>query len=431
MKTTLKDIVYSFIQSIDLINYLLKNHHRRVATMAWRLGLAYDLTEEQLSRLILSAALHDIGALSVEERDELIHMDIKNPHPHARLGAYMLDSFEPFQELSTIIFYHHWSFEDDENYSRTMGPVPIESYIIHLADRVDILLDSNQSPMVQRERIVEEIRQRKGSLFHPEICDEFEKLSLSSSFWMDLENKSMISLLSEVNHNSLEQEMDLELLEDFAYTVSKMIDCRSKSTVAHSFGVSEMAYKIGVCAGKDEETCRKLRVSGLLHDIGKIGVNMSLIEKNGPLTSEERKHVESHAYYTKLILGHTLGAEDIAHWAAHHHENHMGKGYPDSYEVNNITEEMDILSYADIFTALAEDRPYRKGMSREKVLKVLKEEFEVKHGSSILSVIEDNSGDLYKTCKEAIRDGHTRYAIYEMMADKYSQEVDSIKNSRH
>lgn len=426
MNTTLRDIVYSFIQSIDLFNYLLKNHHRRVAIIAWHIGKTYGLDSEQMSRLILSAAMHDIGALSVEERDELIKMDIDNPHPHAKLGAYMLDSFEPFKDISKIVFYHHWSFSDHNQYIQELGPVPIESYIIHLADRIDILIDSEESIMMQTEHIIQEIEKRNQSLFHPDVCKSFKAVASTHRFWMDIENKSMQELLNEVPHKNLNLTLNLDLLEDFAFTVSKIIDCRSKFTVSHSFGVSAAAYQIAVCANKDEETCRKLRVAGLLHDIGKIGVDVSLIEKEGPLTAEERIHVESHAYYTSVILGATEGVSDIASWASHHHENHKGGGYPDHYERNEITEEMDILSYADVFTALLEDRPYRSGLELERIIGILQDEFEEKHGTHILDVIKSNSKEIYSSCKEAIRDGAMRYDVYEMMSNKYANEYSGM-----
>lgn len=117
----------------------LKNHHRRVAIISYHIGKAYGLSEERLNNLVIAAALHDIGALTVSERDELIKMDVENPQPHARLGSYMLDSFAPFHEISRILYYHHWSYNRDDQWVVTKGKVPVESYILHVADRIDIL----------------------------------------------------------------------------------------------------------------------------------------------------------------------------------------------------------------------------------------------------------------------------------------------------
>ena len=116
-----------------------------------------------------------------------------------------------------------------------------------------------------------------------------------------------------------------------------------------------------------EKKQRELRVAGLLHDIGKIAIPSELIEKNGKLTPTERTNVQAHAYYTDVILRDLDGLNGITAWAAHHHENHDGSGYPENLTGNNISEEMDILSYADIYTALSENRPYRTGLSQEEI----------------------------------------------------------------
>ena len=145
METTLKELIKSFAKSIDLYNYLLKSHHRRVTIAAYHIGKTYGLNQVQLSNLVIASALHDIGALMVKERDELIVMDVDNPHPHARLGSYMLDSFPPFEQISKIIFYHHFAYKDREHYIEQKGEVPIEAYIIHVADRLEISPKSSGS----------------------------------------------------------------------------------------------------------------------------------------------------------------------------------------------------------------------------------------------------------------------------------------------
>lgn len=98
----------------------------------------------------------------------------------------------------------------------------------------------------------------------------------------------MSEILEDVNQSELNFELTTDLLEQLAFTILKIIDCRSKFTVAHSFGVSEVAYKIAKLMNYDEDSCRKIRVAGLLHDIGKIGIGIELLNKPGPLTYEER-----------------------------------------------------------------------------------------------------------------------------------------------
>lgn len=394
--STARETIFSFIQSIDLFNFLLKNHHRRVATITWHIGKEMGLSKEQLSNAVLAASLHDIGALKIKERDKLIEMDIENPHPHARLGCYMLNSFEPFKSISTIIFYHHWSYEDNNNYPKSMGPVPIESYIIHLADRVDIAINQNAPILLQTRQIKEEIAKRSDILFHPEVYKAFLQACDPDRFWLDIDNTSMNEILSKLSADVLSFDMTTELLYQLAYTISKIIDCRSHYTSAHSFGVSETAYQIAKFSGLNNDSCEKIRIAGLLHDIGKVGISTEILEKEGPLTLSEKKHIQEHAYYTNKILSTVKALHTISEWASHHHETHQGRGYPDNYSDSQITIEMDILSYADVFTALAENRPYRNSLPLDDIIEILKTNFLKQHGELIFNVIDQHKQEIYQ-----------------------------------
>lgn len=421
MATTLKNLIMSFTKSVDLYNYLLKNHHRRVAVISFHIGKAYGLSGEKLSNLVITAALHDIGALTVRERDELVRMDVENPQPHARLGSYMLDSFAPFHEISRILFYHHWSYDRDDQWVGDKGKVPVESYILHVADRIDILLNATMPALAQRDDVTDRIRSYSGTLFHPDVVSAFESEAHKDFFWLDIDNLSMDDVMEEAISESLKVEMDMDLLEQFAYTISKIIDCRSRFTISHSFGVSAVAYKIAELLDYPEEKKRELLVAGLLHDIGKIAIPSELIEKNGKLTPAERTNVQTHAYFTDVILKDVDGLDGIAEWAAHHHENHDGSGYPENLTEKNISEEMDILSYADIYTALSENRPYRTGLSLEEIGVILKEQFEDKHGEKIYQIVRDHLPAIDEVCKSAIRDGNNRFEIYEELARQYEE----------
>lgn len=421
MGETLRSLISSLVQSIDMVNFLLKNHHRRTAVLAAQLGRAYGLEARAQSNLVLAASLHDIGALTISERDQLLHLDVENPMPHARLGAYMLDSFEPFEEISRIIYYHHWPFEQDAYPDREQGAVPLESYFLHVADRVDVLIDPSKHVLLQVDQVKEVINELSGTLFHPAPVQALNEVSKKDSFWLDIDNKSMKEVLDESIAESFSVSINLDLLEQLAFTVSKVIDCRSAFTATHSFGVSEVAYELGRLAGYSEEKCRKMRIAGLLHDIGKVGIDTTLLEKNGPLTDDERRHVNAHAYFTNVILHDTDGIKDIAEWASHHHENQDGSGYPDRYDQNKITEEMDILAYADIFTALAEDRPYREGLTDEQILFIMEKEFKGKHGSRIFNIMRDHFSQIRGVCMSAISDGTTRYNIHKSLVCKFEQ----------
>ena len=163
MKTlSLREFAVPIIKAIDSFNFLLKSHHRRVAVMSYHVGKELGLNDDELFELVIAASLHDIGALSVQERDMLIQEDVENPNPHCIMGYKMLSTFEPFAEIAHIIKYHHVNYQA----SHADTSIPLSSYIIHLVDRVDIYISTDEFILDQRDNIVERIREKTGFIFH-------------------------------------------------------------------------------------------------------------------------------------------------------------------------------------------------------------------------------------------------------------------------
>lgn len=114
-------------------------------------------------------------------------------------------------------------------------------------------------------------------------------------------------------------------------------------------------------------------LAGALHDIGKMAVGNEILEKPDKLTDEEFDKMKNHAGYTYLILSQVDGFEDIRDWAALHHEKLNGKGYPFGKTADELNEQERIMACVDIYQALTEERPYKKGMSHEKTCDILDE----------------------------------------------------------
>ncbi len=114
-------------------------------------------------------------------------------------------------------------------------------------------------------------------------------------------------------------------------------------------------------------------LAGALHDIGKMAVGNEILEKPDKLTDEEFDKMKNHVGYTYLILSQVDGFEDIRDWAALHHEKLNGKGYPFGKTADELNEQERIMACVDIYQALTEERPYKKGMSHEKTCDILDE----------------------------------------------------------
>ena len=111
--------------------------------------------------------------------------------------------------------------------------------------------------------------------------------------------------------------------------------------------------------------------AGALNDIGKIIVGNDILEKPARLTEEEFAHMKDHAACTYMLLSGIEGMEEIRDWAAFHHEKLDGSGYPFGKTAEELSEPERIMACADIYQALVEDRPYKKGMDHEKACSIM------------------------------------------------------------
>ena len=164
-----------------------------------------------------------------------------------------------------------------------------------------------------------------------------------------------------------------------------IIDFRSPFTAMHSAGVAASACALARLAGMNAQECDMMEIAGSLHDLGKIRTPSEILEKPGKLTPEEFNVMKEHAFFSDLLLGRVGGFNEICGWAALHHEKLNGKGYPYHLKDGEIPFGAQIMAVADVFSAITEDRPYRKGMPEEKVKAILRENAEKGELSPLLT----------------------------------------------
>ena len=400
-KLSLKELAVPVIKAIDSCNYLLKSHHRRTAVIAYHIGKKMELDHGQLFKLIISAAIHDVGALSVQERDLLIREDVQNPRPHCDMGYKMLSSFAPFADVAKVIKHHHIRYAS--SLKMPEGEVPLESHILHLADRVDISVNPEVFVLKQKSIVVDKIRANVGTVFHPQVFEAFAAAAVPDIFWIEINNLELDQLFRRVD-SSLNFTLSLDNILEFALTISRIIDFRSHFTASHSFTVANLAHEIGKIFGFSPERCLKLKISGYLHDIGKIAVDPGLIEKNGPLTDDEFDLVKLHTYYTGQILSSLSISEwfnEIVTWAQNHHEKTDGSGYPYSLQDENLDIGCKILAFSDVIAALMEDRPYRKSLSIDTAFDIIEDKLAAKISPTMFEVIVQHKQEINAIVEQA------------------------------
>jgi HD-GYP domain-containing protein (c-di-GMP phosphodiesterase class II) len=142
---------------------------------------------------------------------------------------------------------------------------------------------------------------------------------------------------------------------------------RDGHTGEHSDRVVDVAWRIGEKLGLGRRELRDLGYAARLHDIGKVGVPDAVLHKPGPLADDERLMIQGHSVWGADLVGRIPGLEDVARIVRHHHERYDGEGYPDRLAGRDIPLASRILTAADAYVAMTENRPYRRARPRFEV----------------------------------------------------------------
>lgn len=366
------DLILGLSQAVDLVSPLVANHHKRVAYIAFRLSCELELSAQERKDATIAGALHDVGGLSLKNRLDVMQFEINDPYAHCETGHLILKTFEPFSRIADIVRFHHTCWENGAGSVFKGNAVPDGSHILHLADRVAVLINPQTDALEQSEGIIERIEQNRNGMFVPRMVDAFTSLAAKEYFWLDTVSPSIGAVLRhglEWGELTLGEDDFLGLTNLFR----RIIDFRSPFTAAHSSGVAATAEALARLAGMPQQECLMMRIAGHFHDIGKLSVPAEILEKPAKLTKQEYDVIRGHTYYTGRILE-SIPALDLARtWGSQHHERLDGSGYPFHLKNKEISLGSRIMAVADVFVAISEDRPYRKGMTRGEVIKVLQD----------------------------------------------------------
>jgi HD-GYP domain-containing protein (c-di-GMP phosphodiesterase class II) len=163
-------------------------------------------------------------------------------------------------------------------------------------------------------------------------------------------------------------EENRELFVGTVKALAAAIDGKDKYTRGHSERVARFSVAIGQRLQMDPEELEKLRISALLHDVGKIAIDDNILKKPAALTDEEFEIMKTHPQKGYKIMSQIPAMKDFLPGMYMHHEMVNGKGYPQGLAGNDIPLQAKIVSVADTFDAMTTDRPYQKGMELEAAL---------------------------------------------------------------
>ena len=245
--------------------------------------------------------------------------------------------------------------------------IPIYSRIALLAQVVDVFFTADG-----KEAALAELVSRKGSWFDPSLVEALQRLATQDSFWSTLKSPDIGKAVEALEPSQFEVPLDEDYLDDIATAFGQVVDSKSPYTSGHSARVALYADLISKNLGLDDERRRWLKRGALLHDVGKLGVSNSILDKAGKLDDKEWEAVRKHAMLTESILARIDAFKELARIAGAHHERLDGGGYPRGLWAADIAMETRIITTADIFDAITAERPYRGAIPVDQTLQMMK-----------------------------------------------------------
>ena len=244
--------------------------------------------------------------------------------------------------------------------------IPVYARIALLAQVIDVFHTAGG-----RAAALREARSRAGSWFDPRLVAAFESEAQADAFWDTLGAADIDAAVFALEPAGHEVALDEDNLDDIAAAFGQVVDAKSPYTSGHSARVALYTDMIGEALGLSAQRRRWLKRGALLHDVGKLGVSNSVLDKAGALDRDEWDAVRQHAEFTETILGRIAAFSELAAIAGAHHERLDGGGYPRGLAADDIRLETRIITTADIFDAITAERPYRGAIAVPKALEMM------------------------------------------------------------
>jgi HD-GYP domain-containing protein (c-di-GMP phosphodiesterase class II) len=213
-------------------------------------------------------------------------------------------------------------------------------------------------------------RKRRGGWFDPALVDALQTLGDDPDFWDSLQTAD-VAEWEPPDRPLLADDVRLDAI---ANAFAGVVDAKSPWTYRHSDRTSLIVLGLANALGADGPAMRDLRRAALLHDIGKLSISNRILDKPAALTRSEFARVCEHPIVTERILSRVPGCEHLATLAAAHHERLDGSGYPHGLDEQQLTLRMRVLAMADVYEALTSERPYRRALSSDDALAVIRSE---------------------------------------------------------
>lgn len=401
-------------RTLNHVDPRLTDHGKRVAYLAGRMLEADgSFSDKDKQDICLLALLHDVGAYKTEEISEMARFESEDIWEHSIYGYLFLYHMSPLKDWAQAILFHHVSASTLDGVDEKIA---MAAQIINLADRVDIFW--LHYPV--QSALDNYLRQKRGERFRENVVDLFYKAL------------KMYPVMEEWNDEQAFQRVicHMDLTEKQCETYLGMlifaIDFRSRHTVTHTITTTSIATSLARFMNMTSEQVHNIHYGALLHDLGKIGIPVEILEFPGRLSPQAMKVMRTHVDITEEILGQTI-TPVITNIAIRHHEKLDGSGYPRGLYGDELTIEEQVVGISDIVSALLGTRSYKEAYSKEKTLSILKEQAASgKINPDLVNILEINFDEILSElnvkCAPILETYYGLTAEYEGLLKKYHRQ---------
>lgn len=349
-------------RTFNQVDHRLVDHGVRVASLVARVLPLLDHYSQELQRdICFLAALHDIGAYKTEEIDDLLQFETVSVWNHAVYGSLFLKHFSPFTDLSGAVLLHHLPCSLLDRVEEVCDRCKLLSQVIFAADRLDILMESG---VTSRDELFAHLDRLSGSVLLPNVLELFRAALPELPLPHAGNGDSALAELLEAVPFTQEQADGLFKMLIFG------IDFRSRHTVTHTVTTTVVAKELAVLLGFSTAEVEQVVCGALLHDLGKIGIPVEILEYPGKLSPQAMDIMRTHVVLTGDILAQSVD-EPIRRIAVRHHEKLDGTGYPLGLTGAELTTAERAVAVADIISALCGTRSYKDAFPKDRVLSIL------------------------------------------------------------
>jgi len=367
---TMNELISAVSMAMDIEENVKLYHGWRVAIVAARLADAFD--RRDLTGSFYGGLLQDVGAVGLPHH--LVHYFKDEPSDraggerrldrgvvaHPLFSAEIVSSLPGIADAARAVLNHHENW-NGHGFPRGLrgDEIDLDSQILHAADATDLIL--RRAPFPDLADAAAKLANLASVCFSPDVADRLVELLRAGLYERLADSEELPEFFESVREEvgDVPVERGVDAIGVTLDVLSQVVDNKHAYTIGHSRRVARYSLLIGIAMGLEHDALTLLKWATLIHDVGKLSVPASVLDKPAALSDEEYGNLKFHASYSFDIISMITDLRPVAAVASSHHERYDGAGYPFGWSGDDIPLGGRIMAVADAFDAMTSSRPYR------------------------------------------------------------------------